>query len=68
MLGLDQLNGARLTLNCERQTLSIDSGPSLPGDGDAYNMRAQRRDGQLTLVDANLAGIKVTAFLDSGSA
>ena len=67
MLGLDQLNGARLTLNFERQTLSIDSGPSLPGDGDAYNMRAQRRDGQLTLVDANLAGIKVTAFLDSGA-
>src|SRR6185312_8303522 len=32
-----------------------------------FHMRAKRRDGQLTLVDANLAGIPVTAFLDSGA-
>ena len=28
---------------------------------------AHRRDGQLTLVDADLAGIHITAFLDSGA-
>ncbi|HEY1751340.1 MAG TPA: aspartyl protease family protein [Caulobacteraceae bacterium] len=67
MLGLDVLDGARLTLDFRRQTVIIDEGPRLPGDGDAYQMRARRRDGQLTLVDANLAGIKVTAFLDSGA-
>jgi hypothetical protein len=67
MLGLDQLDDARLTLDFFRQTLSIDSGPALPGIGDSFQMKAERRDGPLTLVDANLAGIPVTAFLDSGA-
>jgi predicted aspartyl protease len=67
MLGLDQLDGARLTLDFGRQMLSIDSGPALPGAGDEVRMKAHRRDGQLTLVDADLAGISVTAFLDSGA-
>jgi hypothetical protein len=67
MLGLDQLDGARLTLDFQHETLTIDSGPELPGEGAAYHMKAHRRDGQLTLVDADLAGIPVTAFLDSGA-
>jgi predicted aspartyl protease len=67
MLGLDQLDGARLTLDFARQQVTIDDGPPLPGGGQAFHMRAKRRDGQLTLVDANLAGIPVTAFLDSGA-
>jgi Aspartyl protease len=67
MLGLDQLDGARLTLDFGREQVTIDEGPELPGGGDAFRMRARRRDGQLTLVDANLAGIPVTAFLDSGA-
>lgn len=67
MLGLDQLDGGRLTLDFQRQTLSIDAGPGLDGDGDLYEIKAHRRDGQLTLVDADVAGIKVTAFLDSGA-
>jgi hypothetical protein len=67
MLGLDQLDSARLTLDFQHQTLTIDSGPELPGEGVAYHMKAHRRDGQLTLVDADLAGIPVTAFLDSGA-
>src|SRR5579864_4042518 len=67
MLGLDLLDGARLTLDFGRQSLSIDSGPPLPGYGNEVQMKAHRRDGQLTLVDADLAGIPVTAFLDSGA-
>jgi hypothetical protein len=67
MLGLDQLDGVRLTLDFQHETLTIDSGPELPGEGAAYRMKAHRRDGQLTLVDADLAGIRVTAFLDSGA-
>ena len=67
MLGLDQLDGVRLTLDFQHELLSIDSGPELPGEGAAYRMKAHRRDGQLTLVDADLAGIGVTAFLDSGA-
>jgi hypothetical protein len=67
MIGLDQLGDARLTLDFHNQSIAIDAGPSLPGDGEEIHARAFRRDGQLTLVDANLAGIGVTAFLDSGA-
>ncbi|HEX3920041.1 MAG TPA: aspartyl protease family protein [Caulobacteraceae bacterium] len=67
MLGLDQLGDARLTLDFQRQAITIDTGPALPGDGEEYRAHATKRDGQLTLVDAELAGIKVIAFLDSGA-
>ena len=68
MLGLDQLDGGRLTLDFRLQTLSIDTGgATLPGFGDEFALKAHRRDGQLTLVDADLAGIHITAFLDSGA-
>jgi hypothetical protein len=67
MLGLDQLDGGRLTLDFRRQTLSIDSGDDLPGLGDEMELKAHRRNGQLILVDADLAGIPVAAFLDSGA-
>ena len=67
ILGLDQLDGGRLTLDFRRQTLSIDAGDDLPGSGDEFSLQAHRRDGQLTLVDTELAGIHVTAFLDSGA-
>ena len=66
MLGLDQLDGARLTLDFRNQALIIDQ-HALPGVGGLISLRAHRRDGQLTLVDADLAGIPVTAFLDSGA-
>lgn len=67
MLGLDLLDGGRLTFDFHRQTLTIDSGVRLPGEGDEVALKAHRRDGQLTLVDADLAGIPVIAFLDSGA-
>jgi hypothetical protein len=67
MLGLDQLGDARLTLDFHRQAITIDTGAALPGFGEEYRARAFKRDGQLTLVNANLAGIGVTAFLDSGA-
>jgi hypothetical protein len=67
MLGLDLLDGGQLTFDFRLQTLTIDSGAYMPGDGDEVALKAHRRDGQLTLVDADLAGIKVTAFLDSGA-
>ena len=67
MLGLDLLDGGRLTFDFHRQTLTIDERRDLPGDGDEIALKAHRRDGQLTLVDADIAGIKVTAFLDCGA-
>ena len=67
MLGLDLLDGGEVTLDFKNEVLSIDSGKWLPGEGVEYQLKAHRRDGQLTLVDADVAGIKVTAFLDSGA-
>jgi hypothetical protein len=67
MLGLDLLDGAQLTLDFSRQTLTIGEDIGRSGMGDEIHLKAHRRDGQLTLVDADLAGIKVTAFLDSGA-
>jgi hypothetical protein len=67
MLGLDQLDGARLTLDFARNQLLLDAGPRLPGAGPQFDMLAKRRDGQLFLVDAEIAGIRVSAFLDSGA-
>ena len=67
MLGLDLLDGAQLTLDFSRQILTIDDDAARSGMGDEIHLKAHRRDGQLTLVDADLAGIRVTAFLDSGA-
>jgi len=67
MLGLDLLDGAQLTLDFSRQTLTIDDDVGRSGMNDEIHLKAHRRDGQLTLVDADLAGIRVTAFLDSGA-
>jgi hypothetical protein len=67
MLGLDLLDGAALTLDFSRQVLTIDGNRRGPGARGEVRLKARRRDGQLTLVDADLAGIPVTAFLDSGA-
>lgn len=67
MLGLDQLDGGRLTLDFAHGALTLDEGPALPGDGEEYEMRASRKDGQLFLVDTEIASIRVAAFVDSGA-
>ena|SRR5579872_1322769 len=67
MLGLDQLDGGRVTLDFQNQSLSITPGRGGGALDDEVAVRAQLRDGQLTLVDADVGGIKVTAFLDSGA-
>ncbi|HZZ90474.1 MAG TPA: aspartyl protease family protein [Caulobacteraceae bacterium] len=67
MLGLDLLDGAQLTLDFSREQLTIDERSGREESGNVIRLKAHRRDGQLTLVDADLAGIKVTAFLDSGA-
>lgn len=67
LLGLDALDGQRLTLDFRGQTLRIEQGGrSWPKPGE-ITVRARRRNGQLTLVDADLAGIPIVAFLDSGA-
>lgn len=67
MLGLDQLQGARITLDFQHHEVTINARESLPGIGDEVALKARRHDGQLTFVDADLAGLPVTAFLDSGA-
>ena len=67
MLGLDRLEGQRLTLDFAQQELRIGAAQDgLTAFGDIA-VKATRRDGQLTLVDADLAGISLIAFIDSGA-
>jgi len=67
LLGIDGLEGQRLTLDFRGQTMRIEGGRRRSSDPDEIAVRAKRRSGQLTLVDADLAGLRVTAFLDSGA-
>jgi hypothetical protein len=67
MLGLDSLEGQMLTLDFGSQRLHIDAPQHHHFDPSEVAMKAHRRDGQLTLVDADLAGIRIVAFLDSGA-
>lgn len=67
MLGLDGLEDRRITLDFGRQTLRIEAAGRNYRDPAEIVVKAQRRDGQLILVDADLDSIPVTAFLDSGA-
>ncbi len=67
MLGVDRLGGQRLTLDFARGRIVIEpSGRAWRDPGDVV-LKTQRRDGQLTLVDAELAGAPITALIDSGA-
>ncbi len=67
MLGLDAVGDQALTLDFASRELRIETRQSNWRDPSAIRSPAQRRDGQLTLVDAYLAGIALTAFIDSGA-
>lgn len=67
LLGLDDLDGQAVTLDFRGRTLRLEPGARLRSDPDAVVMRARRRSGLLTLIDADLDGMAVTAFLDSGA-
>ena len=67
LLGLEDLDGQAVTLNFRLRTLRIEPGRRAANDVDASVMRAHRRNGQLTIVDADLDGAPLTAFLDSGA-
>jgi hypothetical protein len=65
MIGLDGLEGQRLILDFQEKAMRIEAPTHQLGGG--VSVRSRRRDGQLTLVDADIAGIPVTAFIDSGA-
>jgi predicted aspartyl protease len=78
LLGIDVLKGRRMRLNFKGNTFEI--GPSgtgavigrghdtrIPDHSQGITVPAQYRSGQLVIFDADVAGIPVRAFLDSGS-
>ena len=67
LLGLDRLESQRVTLDFKRRSLRIEPSRGAYHDPDDRVLKATKRDGQLTLVDADVAGIPVTAFIDSGA-
>lgn len=67
MLGLDTVEHQMVTLDFKGRTLRVEPPGRLWRNPSDIDLKATRRDGQLTLVDADLAGIRITAFLDSGA-
>jgi len=79
LLGVDVLAKRRATLDFTSQTFTIQP-PRLPSDPGSRTrpaapvqapteviVPARQRFGQLTIVDAELGGVPLTAFLDSGA-
>jgi predicted aspartyl protease len=77
LLGVDVMPGRRAILDFRGQTFSLFAGedprnfavvPRIGRDAaDAITVKARHRFGQLTIVDAEIGGVKLTAFLDSGA-
>jgi predicted aspartyl protease len=67
ILGIDWLSGQRLELGFKAKNLSITrSRDEISKEGSAV-VPARRRLGQLTIVDADLSGKRISAMIDSGS-
>ncbi len=67
ILGIDRLRNQRLELDFRDRRLTVESSRFVPLPPFTSRVRARQRAGQLTIVDADLAGIPVAAFLDSGA-
>jgi predicted aspartyl protease len=67
VLGVDWLRGQRLELGFKAKSLAITrSRNDVAREGVAV-VPARRNDGQLTIVDADLNGRRISAMIDSGS-
>jgi len=68
ILGVDWLKGQRLVLDLKHSRLEITrSQPDRPEPGRVVIVPARRRKGQLTIVDADLSGERISAIIDSGA-
>jgi hypothetical protein len=67
IIGIDRLRNQRIKLDFRSRELSVESARFLDLPPFTSRVRARQRSGQLTIVDADLAGIPVSAFLDSGA-
>jgi len=67
VLGVDWLKGQRLVLGFKTKSLEITkSREDRPEEGQVI-VPARRRLGQLTIVDADLNGVRISAMIDSGA-
>jgi len=67
ILGIDRLRNQRLTLDFKHHQLDIQHSHYEDVPNFTSSVKARQRSGQLTIVDADLAGIRISAFLDSGA-
>jgi predicted aspartyl protease len=68
VLGVDWLKGQRLVLNFKSGKLEIIRSQADQGEpGRVVIVPARRRHGQLTIVDADLSGHRISAIIDSGA-
>jgi hypothetical protein len=67
LLGVDQLDDQRLTLDFGNQRLLLQPSRRAWRDPADTVLPAHLRAGQLTLVDAEMLGVDVVAFLDTGA-
>jgi predicted aspartyl protease len=67
VLGVDWLKGQRLVLGFKTRSLEITTSRHETSAEGRIVVPARRRMGQLTIVDADLSGRRVSAMVDSGS-
>lgn len=68
ILGVDWLKGQRLVLDFKNNKLEITRSQRDENDpGRVAVVPARRRKGQLTIVDADLSGSRISAIIDSGA-
>jgi predicted aspartyl protease len=67
VLGVDWLKGQRLTLGLKAQRLEIGRSRRDENGPKTVVVPARRRNGQLTLIDADIDGRPISAIIDTGS-
>lgn len=67
IIGVDRLRNQRIKLDFRAHQLTVERSHFEPPPLFTTAVKARQRSGQLTIVDADLAGIPVSAFLDSGA-
>jgi predicted aspartyl protease len=67
VLGVDWLKGQRLILDLKGRRLEITKSKADQDQPGAVVVPARRRHGQLTIVDADLGGKRISAIIDSGA-
>ena len=67
VLGVDWLKGQRLVMGFKTRRLEITKSQEDRPEKDQVVVPARRRLGQLTIVDADLSGRRISAIIDSGA-